>query len=568
MKQDRILEVNQLTVEFTTDNGVIQAVRDLSFHINKGETLAVVGESGSGKSVTSLAIMRLIPSPPGRIVSGQVWFRGKDGQPKELIGLTEAQMRRIRGNDIAMIFQEPMTSLNPVYTVGDQIVEAIRLHQGKSRQEARALAIEMLNLVEIPNPHRRFADYPHQMSGGMRQRVMIAMALSCKPSLLIADEPTTALDVIIQAQILELINKLKSEIQTSVLFITHDLGVVAEMADRVVVMQHGVKVEEGGVKEIFAAPKEAYTQRLIASVPRIDMAKPAPPKQEEPPVLLEIEHLQKWFPLRGGLLNRVQGYVKAVSDVSLKIHKGEVLGLVGESGSGKTTVGRCILRLIEPTGGRIVFDGQDITHLPKHELRPLRRRLQIIFQDPFASLNPRMTVGDILAEPLLIHNTHKTAAARNQRVAELLEMVQLDPDMARRYPHEFSGGQRQRIGIARALALNPDFIVADECVSALDVSIRAEILELIRELKKTLGLTLLFISHDLAVVESISDRVAVMYRGRLVELADAHTIYRNPQDDYTKALLSAVPIPDPTVKRTRVPWDPEAYQRRLDTTSA
>jgi glutathione transport system ATP-binding protein len=561
--ENRILEVNNLAVHFLTDDGVVKAVDDLSFHILKGETLAVVGESGSGKSVTSLAIMRLIPDPPGKIVGGQILFRGKDGKVKNLAKEDEASMRKIRGNDIAMIFQEPMTSLNPVYTVGDQIMETIMLHQDRGRQQARALAVEMLDLVEIPDPHKRISNYPHQMSGGMRQRVMIAMALSCNPSLLIADEPTTALDVIIQAQILELVNKLKSEIQTSVLFITHDLGVVAEMADRVVVMQNGLKVEEGAVRQIFGAPREAYTRRLIAAVPRIDAAKLPPPRREEPAPLLEIHNLQKWFPLCGGILNRTLGYVKAVTDVSFAVRRGEVLGLVGESGSGKTTVGRCILRLIEPTGGRIDFDGQEITHLPQDQLRPLRRRMQIIFQDPFASLNPRMTVGDILAEPLVIHNTHKSAAERTKRVGALLEMVQLDPAMVRRYPHEFSGGQRQRIGIARALALSPDFIVADECVSSLDVSIRAEILDLIKELRKNLGLTLLLISHDLAVVEDVSDRVAVMYKGRLVELADAHSIYRDPQDAYTKALLSAVPIPDPTVKRVRVPWSPEIYQARM-----
>ncbi|WP_412917811.1 ABC transporter ATP-binding protein [Meiothermus sp.] len=558
MQENRLLEVRDLAVSFHTDDGVVEAVKGLSFHLEKGETLAIVGESGSGKSVSALALMRLLPKPAARIVGGQALFRRKSGEVLDLLKAEEATMRRIRGNDMAMIFQEPMTSLNPVYTVGDQIAEAIVLHQGKNRKEARQLAIEMLNLVEIPNPHKRVDDYPHQMSGGMRQRVMIAMALSCHPALLIADEPTTALDVIIQAQILDLMKKLQAEIGTAVLFITHDLGVVAEMADRVVVMQHGLKVEEADTNTLFKSPKEEYTQRLLAAVPRIDQEKPAPPEQATPPVLVRLENLRVWFPLRAGVLSRVVGHVKAVDDVSLEVYKGEVLGLVGESGSGKTTLGRSLLRLVEPTGGRIWFDGQEITHLPKETLRAFRRRMQIIFQDPYASLNPRMTVGDIIAEPLVIHRVGGPKE-RQERVAELLETVQLSPDHARRYPHEFSGGQRQRIGIARALALNPEFIVADECVSALDVSIRAEIIALLKELRARMGLTMLFISHDLAVVEDISDRVAVMYKGRLVEVSSSHKIYREPQDAYTKALLSAIPIPDPTVKRERIPWNPEAY---------
>ncbi|WP_018466262.1 ABC transporter ATP-binding protein [Calidithermus timidus] len=558
MQENRLLEVRDLAVSFHTDDGVVEAVKGLSFHLEKGETLAIVGESGSGKSVSALALMQLLPKPAARIVGGQALFRRKSGEVLDLLRAEEATMRRIRGNDMAMIFQEPMTSLNPVYTVGDQIAEAIVLHQGKNRKEARQLAIEMLNLVEIPNPHKRVDDYPHQMSGGMRQRVMIAMALSCNPSLLIADEPTTALDVIIQAQILELMKKLQAEIGTAVLFITHDLGVVAEMADRVVVMQHGLKVEEADTNTLFKSPKEEYTQRLLAAVPRIDQEKPAPPERATPPVLVRLENLRVWFPLRAGVFSRVVGHVKAVDDVSIEVYKGEVLGLVGESGSGKTTLGRSLLRLVEPTGGRIWFDGQEIAHLPKEVLRAFRRRMQIIFQDPYASLNPRMTVGDIIAEPLVIHRVG-SPKERQERVAELLETVQLSPDHIRRYPHEFSGGQRQRIGIARALALNPEFIVADECVSALDVSIRAEIIALLKELRARMGLTMLFISHDLAVVEDISDRVAVMYKGRLVEVSSSHRIYREPKDEYTKALLSAIPIPDPTVKRERIPWNPEAY---------
>lgn len=557
MSNDRILDIRNLQVFFDTDDGVVKAVDDISFHINRGETLAVVGESGSGKSVTSLATMRLVATPPGRIAGGEILFQGED-----LLKKSERAMRRIRGNDISMIFQEPMTSLNPVYTVGDQIAEAIVLHQKKTKAQAMKQAVEMLELVELPEPQKRVKYYPHQMSGGQRQRVMIAMALSCNPKLLIADEPTTALDVIIQAQILDLIKKLQTEIGASVLFITHDLGVVAEIADRVIVMQHGKIVEQGTAKDVFTRPEHPYTIRLLGAVPRIDAEKPAPAIKEESQNLLEVKNLRKWFPIKGGVFNRTVGHVKAVNDISFDIRRGEVLGLVGESGSGKTTAGRAILRLIEPTGGQVFYDGVDVAQLPLNEMRAYRRRMQIIFQDPYASLNPRMSIGDILAEPLVIHKLFKNKKERDQRVAELLETVQLDPGMASRYPHEFSGGQRQRVGIARALAVEPDFIVADECVSALDVSIQADVLDLIKDLRERLGLTLLFISHDLAVVEDVSDRVAVMYHGDIVEISDAHTIYRNPQDDYTKALLSAVPIPDPNIERIRVPWNERAYREK------
>ncbi len=559
MSTNRLLEVNNLKVHFDTENGVVKAVDDISFHIDKGETLAVVGESGSGKSVTSLAIMRLLPTPPARFAGGEIKFAGQD-----LMKFSEREMRKIRGNDISMIFQEPMTSLNPVYTVGDQIAEAIVLHQNKSKSEAMKLAVEMLDLVEVPEPQKRVRYYPHQMSGGQRQRVMIAMALSCNPSLLIADEPTTALDVIIQAQILDLIKKLQREIGASVLFITHDLGVVAEIADRVVVMEKGVIVEQGDAMNVFTKPQHKYTQRLLGAVPRIDALKPPPPVKAEPKVLLDVRKMRKWFPIKGGIFGRTIGHVKAVNEFDMQLYQGEVLGLVGESGSGKTTAGRAILRLVEPTSGEVVFDGVDVTKLSTSEMRAYRRRMQIIFQDPYASLNPRMTISDIIGEPLNIHNLVSTRAERARRVAELLELVQLDPSLMNRYPHEFSGGQRQRVGIARALAVEPDFIVADECVSALDVSIRRDVLDLLKDLRARLGLTMLFISHDLAVVEDISDRVAVMYKGDIVEVSSAHSIYRNPQDDYTKALLAAVPIPDPTVKRERVPWDAQAYMKRRE----
>ena len=554
MEKNRLLEVNNLTIDFHTDEGVVHAVKDLSFHMDQGETLAVVGESGSGKSVTALAAMRLIPDPPGRISAGEILFRPRQGEVLALNRASERDMRRIRGNEIAMIFQEPMTSLNPVYTVGDQIAEAVQLHQKKSRKQAFKIATEMLELVEIPEAHKRVHNYPHQMSGGMRQRVMIAMALSCHPALLIADEPTTALDVIIQAEILDLMRRLRQQIEMSMLFITHDLGVVAEIADRVVVMNRGEKVEQATVKTLFAAPQEDYTKRLIGAVPRIDETKPAPATKEASATLIEVKNLKTYFPIRGGIFSRTVAHIKAVDDVSFEIRKGEVLGLVGESGSGKTTVGRSILRLIEPTEGEVIFNGKDITTLSKNEMRTARRKLQIIFQDPYASLNPRMTVGDIIGEALDIHKLVKTSKQRTERISELLELVGLESAYMRRYPHEFSGGQRQRVGIARALAVEPDFIVADECVSALDVSIQAQVLELLKDLRARLGLTMLFISHDLAVVEEISDRVAVMYKGQLLELQDGYNLYRHPQHDYTKALLSAVPIPDPTVRRERFRW--------------
>jgi len=562
MDSDKLLEVKNLQVQFTSDDGVVKAVDGISFDIRKGETLAVVGESGSGKSVTSLAAMRLIPDPPGRITGGEILFRTKAGNTIDLAKASNSQMRKIRGNDIAMIFQEPMTSLNPVYTVGDQIAEAIMLHQGKSRSQAMKLATDMLELVELPDPKKRVHYYPHQMSGGQRQRVMIAMALSCNPALLIADEPTTALDVIIQAQILDLIKRLQEETGASVLFITHDLGVVAEIAERAVVMQKGKIVEAGQVKDIFNDAQHPYTQRLLDAVPRIDISKPAPEVVKKPEVLLDVNKLRKWFPITGGVFQRTVGHVKAVNDIDFELQRGEVLGLVGESGSGKTTAGRSILRLIEPTSGEVVFDGTDITKLNTAQMRAYRRRMQIIFQDPYASLNPRMTIGNILAEPLIIHKLFNSRKERDRRVAELLDLVQLEPNWVNRYPHEFSGGQRQRVGIARALAVEPEFIVADECVSALDVSIQRDVLDLIKDLRERLGLTMLFISHDLAVVEDISDRVAVMYKGELVEVNDAHAIYRNPKDDYTKALLSAVPIPDPNLERERIPWDAAAYMAK------
>jgi peptide/nickel transport system ATP-binding protein len=620
----RLLDIQDLRTHFDTEAGTVKAVDGVSFHIDQGETLAVVGESGSGKSVMSLSIMRLIDQPSGRFAGGRILFNGED-----LLTKSEREMRAIRGNDIAMIFQEPMTSLNPVYTVGEQIAETIALHQKLGRAGARRRAIEMLELVGIPEPARRARNYPHQMSGGMRQRAIISMALSCGPKLLIADEPTTALDVTIQAQILELMRKLQTDIGMSILFITHDLGVVAEIADRVVVMYAGQAVEEGTAEAIFARPRMPYTIGLLASVPRVDKAAvrqerlraipgnvpnplsippgcafhprcgfaidactrevpgledtsgghmsrclrwreldtlPAAAKADSGPAgpaghaaatarggkpLLEVNNLRVHFALRGGLFSRVAAEVKAVQDISFTVGEGEVVGLVGESGSGKTTAGRAILRLIEPTAGEILFRGRDVAKADHAQLRDLRKEMQIVFQDPFASLDPRMAVGDIIGEALDIHHL-AAGRARRDRVASLLERVGMSPDHMRRYPHEFSGGQRQRVGIARALAVEPRFIVADEPVSALDVSIQAQVVNLLQDLKDELGLTLLFIAHDLGVVEYLSDRVIVMYLGRIMEVAPARDLYANPIHPYTEALLSGVPIPDPTVRRKRI----------------
>ena len=549
-RPERLLEVNNLKTYFDTEEGTIKAVDGVSFHLDRGETLGVVGESGSGKSVTSLSVMRLIATPPGRVAGGEIVFEGED-----LLKKTEAAMRCLRGNEIAMIFQEPMTSLNPVYTVGRQIAEAIVLHQSTTHREALRRAAALLDRVGIPEPGKRIKEYPHQMSGGMRQRVMIAMALSCTPKLLIADEPTTALDVTIQAQILDLMRSLQADLGMSILFITHDLGVIAEMADRVVVLYAGRAVEEGGVHDVFAAPKRPYTQGLLKAIPRVDQAvlrqealstTPGPV-----PNLLEVRNLKKYFPVRGGLFSRGQALVKAVEEVSFNVKPGEVVGLVGESGSGKTTTGRALLRLVEPTAGEVRFKGVDLTNLPKVQMRAYRKEMQIIFQDPFASLNPRMTVGESIGAALRIHRLAH-GKARKERVAALLERVELSAEHMRRYPHAFSGGQRQRIGIARALAVNPQFIVADEPVSALDASIQAQVINLLQDLKEDLGLALLFITHDLAVVEYISDTVIVMYLGRIMEIAPAKTLYTNPAHPYTEALLSAIPIADPTARRERI----------------
>ncbi|MEE7463550.1 dipeptide ABC transporter ATP-binding protein [Methylobacterium fujisawaense] len=576
----RVVSVTGLTVRFANSERVVEAVRDLAFHVDAGETMAIVGESGSGKSVTSLSLMRLVEHGGGRIAAGQMLFRRGSGEVLDLAAAPNAKMRAIRGAEIAMIFQEPMTSLNPVFTAGDQIAESIRVHQGKSASASRAEALRMLDLVRIPEARNVLTRYPHQLSGGMRQRVMIAMALSCKPQLLIADEPTTALDVTIQAQILELIRSLQAEMKMGVVFITHDMGVVAEIADRVLVMYRGDKVEEGAAPALFTAPRHAYTRALLAAVPRLGaMAGSDLPRKfdllraearEHPagqgasaPVdeshdtvrtgagpILRVRDLVTRFDIRGGLLNRVRRRVHAVERVSFDLHPGETLALVGESGCGKSTTGRSLLRLVESQSGLIEFDGGNIRDLPPGQLRGLRRNIQFIFQDPYASLDPRLTVGFSIMEPLLVHGiaTRREAEAR---VAWLLERVGLTPDQAQRYPHEFSGGQRQRIAIARALALNPKVIVADEAVSALDVSIQAQIVNLMLDLQREFGLAYLFISHDMAVVERISHRVAVMYLGQIVEIGPRRAIFENPQHPYTRKLMAAVPVADPARRHLR-----------------
>ncbi len=567
-----LVSVEGLSVTFAGEDGVFTAVKDLSFHIAPGETVAVVGESGSGKSVTALSLMRLVELGGGRIAKGALNFRFRDGAVRDLVQLSGAEMRTLRGNEMAMIFQEPMTSLNPVFTIGDQIAEAVTLHQGKDHAAARAEALRMLELVRIPEARRLLDRYPHQLSGGMRQRVMIAIALSCRPSLLIADEPTTALDVTIQAQILHLIKALQKELGMAVMFITHDMGVVAEVADRVVVMFRGDKVEEGSAAEIFDAPRHPYTRALLSAVPRLgslsgealplsfpllhtDGTASEPPVrqdtvQADAPPLLEVSDLVTRFEVRRGLFGRHTGNVHAVERVNFSLRPGETLALVGESGCGKSTTGRTLIQLQNYLSGNIRFEGKDIATMPRDRRRLLNQKIQCVFQDPFASLNPRLTVGFSIAEPLLTHNLAKGREVED-RVADLLRKVGLSPDHAKRYPFEFSGGQRQRICIARALASKPRLIIADEAVSALDVSIQAQIVNLLMDLQRQESLAYLFISHDMAVVERVSHRVAVMYLGQIVEIGPRAAVFENPQHPYTRRLMSAVPIPDPTRRAER-----------------
>ncbi|PPA75277.1 glutathione ABC transporter ATP-binding protein GsiA [Achromobacter spanius] len=558
-----------VSVDFNTDNGVFRAVDGLDFDVQPGRTLAIVGESGSGKSVTSMAIMRLTDYSNGRIATGQILFRDDNGRETDLTRATDEQMRAIRGNDIAMIFQEPMTSLNPVFTIGDQIVEAIMLHQQLSRSAARASARKLLDKVRLPDAEQLLDRYPHQLSGGMRQRVMIAMALSCQPRLLIADEPTTALDVTIQAQILNTIRELQRDLGTAVIFITHDMGVVAEMADDVVVMLRGKKVEQGTVEQIFNAPKHPYTRALLAAVPRLgsltgrDLPLRTPQTVLEGDTLrevgetreqdtatydapvLRVEKLTTRFDVGHNLFGRVTHRVHAVEEVSFDVYPGETLALVGESGSGKSTIGKTLQQLVGPTSGAVRYNGQDIFSMDAAGRQRLRQEIQYIFQDPYASLDPRKTVAFSIAEPIRTHGLLHGEDAIARRVGELLEQVGLKPEHAKRYPHEFSGGQRQRVCIARALASNPKLIIADESVSALDVSIQAQILNLLMDLQKDRGLSYLFITHDMAVVEKVSHRVAVLYLGQIVELGTRRQIFESPQHPYTRKLLAAVPVAEP-----------------------
>ena len=560
-----IARIENLRVEFQTKDGIVVGVEDVSFSINPGETVCVVGESGSGKSVSSLSLMRLVEFGGGKIAGGQLLFERKTGGQVDLGKTDQDLMRTIRGNEIGMIFQEPMTALNPVFTVGRQLTEGLRLHKGMTKKEAEARSLDLLRQVRIPEPERRLKQYPHELSGGMRQRVVIAMALACEPRLLIADEPTTALDVTIQAEILALIDRLKRETGTAVMFITHDMAVVAQMADRVVVMYRGNKVEEGTVEDIFENPQHDYTKALLSAVPKLGemtgKSLPEPmrllgstgpaavpiPGTETP--LLTVRNLVTRFPVRGGLFRRTVANVHAVEDVSFTLNKGRTLSLVGESGCGKSTCGRSILRLVEPLSGSIMLDGTDIMALDQSALRRARQDMQMVFQDPFASLNPQMQLSDQVAEPLRNFGTHK-GSALTDKVADLFDRVHLPRNFMRRYPHELSGGQRQRVAIARALALNPKLIIADEAVSALDVSVQAQVLNLMMELQADLGLSFLFISHDMAVVERVSHDVGVMYLGRIVEMGPRQAVFEDPQHPYTRALMKAVPVADPRKRKS------------------
>ena len=561
-----LVSIEKLRVEFETNDGVVVGVKDVSFDIKPGECVCVVGESGSGKSVSSLSLMRLVEFGGGTITNGRLMFDPGDGTMLDLAQQSSPTMRDIRGNKIGMIFQEPMTALNPVFTVGDQLTEGLIEHRGMDKKQARARALEILKQVRIPEPERRLNQYPHELSGGMRQRVVIAIAMACEPRLLICDEPTTALDVTIQAQILALIDRLKREKQIAVLFITHDMAVVAQMADRVVVMYRGDKVEEGPVTDIFENPREDYTKMLLAAVPRLgemtgkaaperlrlmrdgSMGQPEPIIVKDPKPLLTVQNLITRFAVKGGLLRRIVANVHAVEDVSFTINAGETMSLVGESGCGKSTCGRSILRLVEPNSGHVTLGGTDILALSQSDLRKARRDMQMIFQDPFASLDPHMKLYDQVAEPMQNYGIG-SRSEREDRIAQLFDRVELPRSFMRRYPHEMSGGQRQRIAIARALALNPKLIVADEAVSALDVSVQAQVLNLLMELQQDLGISMLFISHDMAVVERVSHHVGVMYLGRIVEMGTRQQVFENPQHSYTRQLMLAVPVADPRQKK-------------------
>jgi len=576
-----LLEIKNLRTEFRTENETVTAVNGISFSVNKGETIGIVGESGSGKSVTSLSLMRLIASPPGKITGGEMLFNSATQGTVDLATLSEKQLRKLRGNEIAMIFQEPMTSLNPVYTCGNQVMESLLLHKNLSGSAAKARTIELFKEVQLPRPEQLFDSYPHQLSGGQKQRVMIAMAISCNPSLLIADEPTTALDVTVQKSILELLQKLQQQYQMGILFITHDLGVIAELADKVIVMYRGSIVEQGAVKDIFTKPQHPYTKGLLACRPPMHVrlkrlpvvsdfmitdtsgllvenkasvtdltqqlvitdderaARLSKLYAQEP--LLQLKNLKTYFPISKGIFGKVTDYVKAVDSITFDVYPGETLGLVGESGCGKTTLGRSILRLVEPTAGEIIYKGVNIRNLSYEEMRKMRKEMQLIFQDPYSSLNPRLTIGKAIMEPMQVHKVLANDHDRKNKVIELLERVSMSEKHFNRYPHEFSGGQRQRICIARALALSPKFIICDESVSALDVSVQAQVLNLLNELRAEFGFTYIFISHDLSVVKFMSDRMVVMNKGVIEEMGDADAIYNHPQSEYTKKLISAIP---------------------------
>ena len=581
MQKEVLLEVKNLVTEFKSDGELMKAVNDVSFTLHKGETIGIVGESGSGKSVTSLSIMQLIPNPPGRVSGGEILYHSKDKGVVNFRSLPSEQMRAFRGNEVAMIFQEPMTSLNPVYTCGNQVMEVILLHQKVSKKEAKKKTIKLFEQVQLPDPERIFRVYPHQISGGQKQRVMIAMAMSCNPRVLIADEPTTALDVTVQKTILDLMLQLQREQEMGIMFITHDLGVIAELADKVMVMYKGKVVEQGPVLEIFSNPKHPYTKSLLACRPPLDkrlmrlpvsadfmktddagnmieiattvseainsviITKEQRDKEHKElysrDKILEIQNIKTYFPKNKTFFGKTIDYVKAVDDVTLDVYEGETLGLVGESGCGKTTLGRTILRLNEPTEGKIFFQRNDLLRLKPEDMRMLRKDMQIIFQDPYSSLNPRITIGEALMEPMQVHQILSNNNQRKEKVYELLNKVGLTEKQFGRYPHEFSGGQRQRVCIARALSLNPKFIICDESVSALDVSVQAQVLNLLNDLKREFKFTYIFISHDLSVVKFMSDRMCVMNKGKIEEMGDADQIYLNPQTEYTKNLISSIP---------------------------
>jgi len=568
-----LLRIHNLSIDFVSESGTTSALKNISLSVNRSEIFAIVGESGSGKSVTALSILHLL-TKTAKFKSGEIIF-SEDGKNEiDLMQLSNKGLEKIRGNKIAMIFQEPMTSLNPVFTCGDQVAESLQLHKKISFTEAKQQAIEWFEKVKLPEPEKVFSKYPHQLSGGQKQRVMIALAMCCKPSVLICDEPTTALDVTVQKNILQLIKELQEEQKMGVIFITHDLGVVSEIADKIAVMYKGGIVETNSRKEIFTNPRHPYTKGLLACRPlfhkkgeRLPVVsdflattdhRPSPivkPTKldtatvvhgQSSTVLLSVKDLSVWFPVKKNLLGKSISFTKAVDDISFDVLKGETLGLVGESGCGKTTLGRALLRLIEPTAGSIIYNGDDLTQKTIDEIKPLRKDMQLVFQDPYSSLNPRLTIGSAISEPLKVHGQYRSEKQRKEKVTDLLEKVDLDPRHYDRYPHEFSGGQRQRIVIARALALNPSFIICDEPVSALDVSIQAQVLNLLNDIKKEFGFTTIFISHDLGVVRYISDRIMVMHRGKIVEQGPADEVYYHPKNEYTKNLIASIPGKDLT----------------------